>query len=161
MRKPGLLQFCALFVVARTRSCARALNGICGCGVVCRMLEETLYHWSPAGGGTRASVPPHLFPESGPKARRRLDMEVGTADDAGVGAQKRQQASAPPGPAKLARNWKQQRSPRCPRFRRTSCGSGSKGRTSRGRTSPGRNTPDNFEIGAENQPRISRSRAGS
>ncbi len=72
-----------------------------------------MYHWSPAGGGS-VSVPPHLFPESGPKARRRLDMEVGTVDDAGVGAQRRQQASAPPGPAKFARNWKQQRFPAVP-----------------------------------------------
>ena len=123
------------------------------------MLEETMYHWSPAGGGS-VSVPPHLFPESGPKARRRLDMEVGTVDDAGVGAQRRQQASAPPGPAKFARNWKQQRFPAVPAHALRVMRQRVQG-SNYPRANFPRNTPDNFEIGAETQARLSRSRAGS
>ena len=105
------------------------------------MLEETLYHWSPAALGSSADEGKDAnTSESGPKARRRLDLEVETADGAGMGAQERQQARARSGlPVNFARNWKHldQRSPRSPRtpcgLRRASCGSPC--------SPPGRSTP--------------------
>jgi hypothetical protein len=123
---------------APVRGCSTA-----ACGVVRRMLEETLYHWSPAalGSSPYADTDAHSS-ESGPKARRRLDLEVETADGAGIEAQERQQARARPLPVNFARNWKHlsphsPRSPRSPRtpcgLRRASCGSPC--------SPPGRSTP--------------------
>ena len=115
----------------------------CGCGVVRRMLEETLYHWSPAALGSSADADTDAHSsESGPKARRRLDLELETTDGVGKGAQERQQARARPLPVNFARNWKHldQRSPRSPRSPRTPCGLR---RASCGSpcSPPGRNTP--------------------
>ena len=50
------------------------------------MLEETLYHWSPAASGSSVDVDVDAHSsESGPKALRRLDLKVQSADDAGMG----------------------------------------------------------------------------
>jgi hypothetical protein len=117
-------------VAARRRSGARSLKSGLWLWLVRRMLEETLYHWSPAASGSSVDVDVDAHSsESGPKARRRLDLKVQSADDAGMGAQERQQAIARPLPVNFARNWKHldQRSPRSPRtprgLRRASCGS--------------------------------------
>jgi hypothetical protein len=89
-------------VAARRRSGARSLKSGLWLWLVRRMLEETLYHWSPAASGSSVDVDVDAHSsESGPKALRRLDLKVQSADDAGMGAQERQQARARPLPVNL------------------------------------------------------------